>query len=494
MSRYNSTLDHFSIAHISRHDNWRANELAQQASGYHVDHGMFHISQKPMSCLANMGEAEPEPTDSATNKKSSAGENHDWRKPIMDYLRDPSGRVDRTVRRMAFKYTIRDGGLYRRTVEDVLLKCLDEDQARVAMGEVHEGICGTHQSAPKMKWLLRRAGFYWPTMINDCFRYYNGEPCQKFGDVQLAPAAMLHPIIKPWPFRGWGLDFIGQIHPSSSKGHRFVLVATDYFTKWSEAVPLKNMTHTEVIQFITEHIIHRFGVPQTLTTDQGSSFMSHQVREFAESYNIKLLNSSPYYAQANGQAESSNKILIKLIKKKVEDNPRKWHELLSEALWAHRISRHGATKVTPYELVYGQEAVLPVEVNLNALRIAKQNDLSAVDFYNLMMDNIDEVVDKRLAALKAIERDKLRVARAYNKKVKLKNFQVGDLVWKVILPIGSRDRKFGKWSPNWEGPFRITRVVPGNSYLVESIQGVLLPRALNGRYLKKYHPSVWQEA
>ena len=65
-----------------------------------------------------------------------------------------------------------------------------------------------------------------------------------------------------------------------------------------------------------------------------------------------------------------------------------------------------------------------------------------------MMDNIDEVTDKRLAALKAIENDKLRVARAYNKKVKLKNFQIGDLVWKVILPIGSKDRKFGKWSPS----------------------------------------------
>ena len=131
---------------------------------------------------------------------------------------------------------------------------------------------------------------------------------------------------------------------------------------------------------------------------------------------------------------------------------------------------------------------------MNALRIAKQNDLSAVDFYNLMMDNIDEVADKHLVALMSIERDKLRVARAYNKKVKLKNFQVGDLVWKVILPIGSRDKKFGKWSPSWEGPFRITRVVLGNSYLVESIQGALLPRALNGKYLKKYHPSVWQEA
>ena len=75
-------------------------------------------------------------------------------------------------------------------------------------------------------------------------------------------------FIKLWPFRGWGLDFIGQINPPSSKG-RFVLVATDYFTKWTEAVPLKNMTHKEVIEFITEHIIHRFGIPQTLPTDQG---------------------------------------------------------------------------------------------------------------------------------------------------------------------------------------------------------------------------------
>ena len=69
-------------------------------------------------------------------------------------------------------------------------------------------------------------------MMADCFRYYKGcEECQRFGNVQLVPDALLHPIIKPWPFRGWGMDFIGQINPPSSKGHRFVLDATDYFTK-----------------------------------------------------------------------------------------------------------------------------------------------------------------------------------------------------------------------------------------------------------------------
>jgi IS30 family transposase len=89
-----------------------------------------------------------------------------------------------------------------------------------------------------------------------------------------------------------------------------------------EAVPLKYMTHKEVIHFIFEHIVHRFSIPQTLTMDQGLSFMSHQVCEFAESLKIKLLSSSPYYSQANGQAESSKKTLIKLIKKKIKEIPR----------------------------------------------------------------------------------------------------------------------------------------------------------------------------
>jgi hypothetical protein len=73
-----------------------------------------------------------------------------------------------------------------------------------------------------------------------------------FGNIQLAPPSVMNSIVKPWSFRGWGLNFIGEIHPRSSKGHRFILVATDYFTKWTEAIPLRNMTHQEVISFMQE--------------------------------------------------------------------------------------------------------------------------------------------------------------------------------------------------------------------------------------------------
>jgi hypothetical protein len=92
---------------------------------------------------------------------------------------------------------------------------------------------------------------------------------------------------------------------------------------------------------------------------------------------IKLLNSSPYYVQANDQAEASNKVLIKIIKKRIKDNPRRWHEKLSEAMWAHRKSRHGATKVTPFELVYGQEAMLPMKIGVHSLRVTRQGSLLA---------------------------------------------------------------------------------------------------------------------
>jgi transposase InsO family protein len=100
------------------------------------------------------------------------------------------------------------------------------------------------------------------------------------------------------------------------------LVATDYFTKWVEAIPLKSVTFKNMIDFVKEHIIYRFGSFQTITTDQGTMFTSGEFEEFAVSMRIKLLNSSPYYAQANGQAEASNKGIVKLIKRKIDGQPR----------------------------------------------------------------------------------------------------------------------------------------------------------------------------
>jgi len=274
----------------------------------------------------------------------------------------------------------------------------------------------------------------------------------------------------------------------------FILVATDYFTKWVEAIPLKKVTSANMIDFVKEHIVYRFGIPQTITTDQGTMFTSGEFDEFAIGMGIKVLNSSPYYAQANGQAEASNKGIIKLIKQKIEENPKRWHTLLKEALWSYRMACHGATKVSPYQLVYGHDAVLPWEIKTGSSQIFSQDQLNVDDYTTLMKDELEDLAEHQLKDLVKIEENKKRVARWYDKKVKAKEFTDGDLVWKLILPIGAKSLKFGKWSPNWEGPYRISRFAPGNAYILETPEGLEFPRALNGKYFKRYYPSIWVDA
>jgi hypothetical protein len=110
-----------------------------------------------------------------------------------------------------------------------------------------------------------------------------------------------------------------------------------------------------------------------------------------------------------------------------------------------------------------------------------------------MNDNIEDLTELRLWSLERIQENKAKVARAYNKKVKLKEFQVGDLVWEAVLPLGTNDTTYGKWSPNWHGPYRIDQVLPENAYMLEELDGVKFPVAVNGQHLKKYFLSMWDD-
>ena len=87
-------------------------------------------------------------------------------------------------------------------------------------------------------------------------------------------------MVKHWPFRGWTIDLIGKIYLALSKGYSFIIVAIDYFTKWVEAIPIKKVEQRDVITFIKEHIIHKFDIPQTITTGQGTIFTGEEMREF----------------------------------------------------------------------------------------------------------------------------------------------------------------------------------------------------------------------
>ena len=244
--------------------------------------------------------------------------------------------------------------MYKKGLDGLLLRCLSFPDTMEVMKLVHEGVCGAHQAEIKMSWLIRRHGYSCPTILSDCINYSKGcQRCQKYGNIQRMPTVELHSIVKPWPFRGWDMDLIRKIYPASSQGHNFILVSKDCFTKWVEAVPLKKAEQKDVIQFINEKIIHRFGIPQFITTDKGTMFIGDEMTYFAKDYGIQIIKSAPFYAQANGQVEASNKVLISILKKMLEDNPIDWHIILFETLWAYRTSKIDSIGVSPYSLAYG---------------------------------------------------------------------------------------------------------------------------------------------
>ncbi|CAL2229074.1 unnamed protein product [Prunus armeniaca] len=156
----------------------------------------------------------------------------DWRSLVINYLQYPTLPSKKRVRIMALNYLMWNGDLVRKSKDEVLLRCLRKKECMKVMGETHEGICGAHQGGRKMCWLIRRYGYFWPTMMKDCIEYSKGcEACQRHGPIQQAPSVPMNPVVQPWPFRGWAMDLIGKIYPASSKQHCFVIVATDYFTK-----------------------------------------------------------------------------------------------------------------------------------------------------------------------------------------------------------------------------------------------------------------------
>jgi len=185
----------------------------------------------------------------------------------------------------------------------------------------------------------------------------------------------LYSIVKPWPFRGWTLDIIGEIHPTSSGGHHFILVGIDYFTKWIEAIPLSRVSQDIVISFIHNYILYRFGIPETITTDQGSIFIGQKMVDFANQTGFKLLTSTQYYAQANGQVEVANKVIISWIKKHTHAQPKNWHKTLNQIFWACRTSPKESTNSTPFRLAFGHDADLPVEIYVQSSIVQRQMEI-----------------------------------------------------------------------------------------------------------------------
>ena len=161
--------------------------------------------------------------------------------------------------------------------------------------EVHLGECGEYQGKKKLYGCLLQMGYYWPTMKKDTAEFVKKcHSCQVQANLINTHPQSLYSMVTPWPFHTLGLDLVGLVNPSS-RVYIWILVATEYFTKWVEVVPLCKATRGVVANFIKENIIVRFGVPHRIINDNGTPFVNSDVRKMLEFYQVKHHRSSPYY-------------------------------------------------------------------------------------------------------------------------------------------------------------------------------------------------------
>jgi hypothetical protein len=270
--------------------------------------------------------------------------------------------------------------------------------------------------------------------------------------------------------------------PRAPGNKKFLIVATDYFTKWVEAEPLSHIRDTDAKRFLWKNVVTRFGISWAVVSDNGTQFEGKVFKGFCSDLGIRNFFSSPGYPRANGQAEVSNKVILDGIKKRLEEAKGKWVEELPSVLWTHRTTHRRLTSETPFALAYGVEVIIPLEVGLPIIRTtefdAEQNENNLRKDLNLIEERRD------LAAIKLASYQH-QMKRGYDKNIRPRSFQINDLVLCKVVA-NTRNPNDGKLGPNWEGPYKVTSFAGVGAYRLEDMDGKPIPRPWNICNLKKY--------
>jgi hypothetical protein len=208
------------------------------------------------------------------------------------------------------------------------------------------------------------------------------------------------------------------------------LTTTYYFTKQTEVVPLKHSQDEKVISFLENNIFSRLGLPLEIITDNGPAFIYVKLTHILAKLGVKNFTSLAYYPQGNGQAKSTNKNLVRIIKRLIEDKPQQCHTLLTYALWVDRTTTKVSTGCTPFHIVYGQEVILPTEMELSSLRLMLQvKELNSSDVSQIM-NALLALEEQRTFALGNIKRRHQTIKKYFNKSAKAIKFKINE---KVLL-------------------------------------------------------------
>ena len=390
----------------------------------------------------------------------------------------------RKVRVNSRHFAIVGNRLYRRGVDGLLRRCVVEREVPKILEACHDSACGGHFAGRLTAQKALRAGYFWPTMFQDAHGYAKRcDACQRYAKNDLHMAMPLHISLPLAPFEKWGIDYIGEVHPNSSRGMKHIIVATEYLTKWAEAKAVKANDAVHAANFLFEQVITRFGCPKILISDRGTHFLNTVIESMTERFDINHRMTTPYHPQTNGNTERVNQTLVNILRKTVQDSKRDWDTKLPAALWAYRTTYKVTTKATPFSLVYGVESILPIEFEVQSLRIAIDERLTMAPSLVerlLMLESLDET---RRASAQHVETIQRRRKLAFDKRHKTRTLLPGML---VMLQDARKIDFPGKFDAVWMGPYLIVEAYPNNSVQLQTLNGEVFPTRTSGNRCKEY--------
>ncbi|XP_020547166.1 uncharacterized protein LOC110011435 [Sesamum indicum] len=332
---------------------------------------------------------------------NAVNEKPSWKDEIVQYLKEGSLPADpigaRRLKARAARFTLVDEQLYKRTIERPLLKCLDPEKAEYIMREINEGSCGNHSRGRSLAQKVIRQGYFLPTLVEDTKELVKKcEACQKFAVQIHAPATYMEPVKIACPFDQWGIDILGPFPTTRSQKKLIVVAVVEYFSKWVEA-------------------------------------------------------------EAVAKVEVANRIILQHLKTRL-DSKRSWLDELPGVLWAFRTTPRSSIGETPFCLVFGTEALIPAEIGEESHRVTMYNPMTNHEERLLDLELNEE--KKREVAYAKMLHHKSLMMRSYNKRLRPRQFQVGDLVLKKV----EVSKHVGKLDPGWEGPYKVTEIKRRDTY------------------------------
>ena len=202
--------------------------------------------------------------------------------------------------------------------------------------------------------------YYWPGMASEVQLWITEcEICSRCRTPVLPKKAPMKSIEVGQPMELWAMDILGPL-PMTARGNQYILVMSDHFTKWVEAVPMTNQRAETVAKACVDEVVTRHGVPSKLLTDQGRNFEADLMRQVFNLLDVRKLRTSPYHPQTDGQVERLNRTLKQILMAYVNKDHSDWDVHLPLDLFAYRNSEHSSSGVSPFKAVYGREANTPL--------------------------------------------------------------------------------------------------------------------------------------